>query len=543
MQMRNYMSKVKMTAMSLALITSTLFIGTSCSDKDDLDATGYSWNVAGNKIVNIKPERSKFLRNPLQGWNIYTGIGSGMMDNFWDIYDNFDSSEGKVKVSDYGTTLYIRGAWSDFNPEEGVYIWQDGVNTEPAKRFRMLVNGAKERNLKLAFTFVVDSRDKHYNFTPDYVREAGCKGYVTTTGSVQVWSPYPDDTIFQEKYAKFLQDFAAKYNDPDLTNYVSGFGLGKWGETHTLKYWAVDNKEKTEKETKYEVFEWITDLMAKTFTKVPIFINYHRCLLSSSSFDGANLDDTADLIDRAVKKGFSLRHDAFGMKQYYKDWERRIATTYRYQCPFIMEGGWVKSSHGSSIKGDGYADYAEVRKGEFDEGKGANVNMMDFRFSSSPQTGETHSWFNSAFKLVKEFIADGGYRLYPDKISLPENASSNGKVVLTHRWSNLGWGYCPTNLPQWNQKYKVAFALLDKTTEKSVKVFVDPNPEISDWVQGTPHTYKTELTLSDVTPGQYEWAVGIVDTTKDNAIGIIISARDEYQTEDGWVKLSDVTIK
>lgn len=543
MQMRNYMSKVKMTAMSLALITSILFIGTSCSDKDDLDATGYSWNVAGNKIVNIKPERSKFLRNPLQGWNIYTGIGSGMMDNFWDIYDNFDSSEGKVKVSDYGTTLYIRGAWSDFNPEEGVYIWQDGVNTEPAKRFRMLVNGAKERNLKLAFTFVVDSRDKHYNFTPDYVREAGCKGYVTTTGSVQVWSPYPDDPIFQEKYAKFLQDFAAKYNAPDLTNYVSGFGLGKWGETHTLKYWAVDNKEKTEKETKYEVFEWITDLMAKTFTKVPIFINYHRCLLSSSSFDGANLDDTADLIDRAVKKGFSLRHDAFGMKQYYKDWERRIATTYRYQCPFIMEGGWVKSSHGSSIKGDGYADYAEVRKGEFDEGKGANVNMMDFRFSSSPQTGETHSWFNSAFKLVKEFIADGGYRLYPDKISLPENASSNGKVVLTHRWSNLGWGYCPTNLPQWNQKYKVAFALLDKTTEKSVKVFVDPNPEISDWVQGTPHTYKTELTLSDVTPGQYEWAVGIVDTTKDNAIGIIISARDEYQTEDGWVKLSDVTIK
>lgn len=543
MQMRNYMSKVKMTAMSLALITSILFIGTSCSDKDDLDATGYSWNVAGNKIVNIKPERSKFLRNPLQGWNIYTGIGSGMMDNFWDIYDNFDSSEGKVKVSDYGTTLYIRGAWSDFNPEEGVYIWQDGVNTEPAKRFRMLVNGAKERNLKLAFTFVVDSRDKHYNFTPDYVREAGCKGYVTTTGSVQVWSPYPDDPIFQEKYAKFLQDFAAKYNDPDLTNYVSGFGLGKWGETHTLKYWAVDNKEKTEKETKYEVFEWITDLMAKTFTKVPIFINYHRCLLSSSSFDGANLDDTADLIDRAVKKGFSLRHDAFGMKQYYKDWERRIATTYRYQCPFIMEGGWVKSSHGSSIKGDGYADYAEVRKGEFDEGKGANVNMMDFRFSSSPQTGETHSWFNSAFKLVKEFIADGGYRLYPDKVSLPENASSNGKVVLTHRWSNLGWGYCPTNLPQWNQKYKVAFALLDKTTEKSVKVFVDPNPEISDWVQGTPHTYKTELTLSDVTPGQYEWAVGIVDTTKDNAIGIIISARDEYQTEDGWVKLSDVTIK
>lgn len=283
--------------------------------------------------------------------------------------------------------------------------------------------------------------------------------------------------------------------------------------------------------------------MSQTFTKVPVFINYHRCLLSSKEFDGAPVDDSAELIERAVKKGFGLRHDAFGMKQYYKDWERGIATTYRYQCPFIMEGGWVESSHGGSIKGDGYANYKEVRKGEFDEAKGANVNMMDFRFNNKPQAGETHSWFNAAYNLVEEFIAEGGYRLYPDKLSVPENASAGAKVTLTHRWSNLGWGYCPTNLPQWNQKYKVAFALLDKNTEKPVKVYVDALPKVSDWVKGKPHTYSTEITLEGVTSGQYTWAVGIVDTAKDNNIGIYISARDEYQTADGWVKLSDVTIK
>lgn len=43
--------------------------------------------------------------------------------------------------------------------------------------------------MKLAFTFVVDSRDKHYNFTPNFVKEAGAKGYETQTGSVKVWSP------------------------------------------------------------------------------------------------------------------------------------------------------------------------------------------------------------------------------------------------------------------------------------------------------------------------------------------------------------------
>ena len=90
----------------------------------------------------------------------------------------------------------------------------------------MLVEGAKERNLKLAFTFVCDSRDKHEDACPDYVKEAGAEGFTTTTGSVNVWTPYPDDPIFQREYEEFLTAFAAKYNDPDVTQFVSGFGLG-----------------------------------------------------------------------------------------------------------------------------------------------------------------------------------------------------------------------------------------------------------------------------------------------------------------------------
>lgn len=103
------------------LLSTTLFLGTSCSDDNDNQTD--NWNIKGNKIVDIKPERYKLQKqNPMQGWVIYAGLGDGMMDNFWELYDNFESAEGKVKVSDYGTTLYIRGAWSDFNPEEGVYV-------------------------------------------------------------------------------------------------------------------------------------------------------------------------------------------------------------------------------------------------------------------------------------------------------------------------------------------------------------------------------------------------------------------------------------
>jgi len=62
-------------------------------------------------------------------------------------------------------------------------------------------------------------------------------------------------------------------------------------------------------------------------------------------------------------------------------------------------------------------------------------------------------------------------------------------------------------------------------------------------MKGAPKTYTTNIKLTDVAAGNYIWAVGLVDTTKENAIGILISARDEYQTSKGWVKVGDITIQ
>ena len=42
MQMEKYMSGAKTTIMSLALIVSSLVVGTSCSDSDDLGTTSQS---------------------------------------------------------------------------------------------------------------------------------------------------------------------------------------------------------------------------------------------------------------------------------------------------------------------------------------------------------------------------------------------------------------------------------------------------------------------------------------------------------------------
>lgn len=516
----------------------SIVIGACSDDNDNLGAN--SWEIPGNVIVSTIPERTEIIKNPMMGWIMYAGLGDGLADSYWEDYDNMQSSAGIIRVSDYATTLFIRAAWSDFNPEEGKYAWDEDVNTKAAQRFKMLVKGARERGLKLAFAVIIDSQDKSYDFSPLYVKDAGAVGYDTKVGSSSrnVWSAYPDDPVFQQYYEKFIADFAKKYNDPDVTQFFSGQGFGKWGESHTVFYSTEDN---TPREA---VFNWSIDLMRNAFDKIPVVVYYHRAIglrARDTSYD----EETERLLQSAVDKGYCLRHDAFGMKSSdwgYSTWERAFAAKQRYKRPIIMEGGWVKKTHGSSITGDGYKDFVDVRHGEFDEGKGAYVNMMDLRYSSDIINGETYSWFNDAYSLVQEFITDGGYRLYPDKISVPYEVSNGATVRITHRWSNLGWGYCPTNLPQWKDKYQVAFALLDKSALTPKYVFIDSEPAISDWIKGSPKTYTSNIKVADVAAGDYLWAVGLVDTTKDNAIGINISAKKDRLTADGWLKLCDVTV-
>ena len=133
--------------------------------------------------------------------------------------------------------------------------------------------------------------------------------------------------------------------------------------------------------------------------------------------------------------------------------------------------------------------------------------------------------------------------LYPDRLSITTTARSGSNVSLTHRSSNQGWGYFPTTLPQYGDKYKLAIALLDKNTEKPARIYIEEKADIATWMSGKPKTYTSNIKLTDVAAGTYTWAVGLVDTTKENAIGILLSARDEYQTAEGWVKVGDITIQ
>ena len=101
-----------------------------------------------------------------------------------------------------------------------------------------------------------------------------------------------------------------------------------------MKYIDPKNRE--------TVFNWIIDLYLKNFTKVPLVINYHRWMGAGKDWAGEeNFDpDSKRLLDSACEKGFSLRHDAFVMREYYGQWERNYAKALDYEASGIA-GRWL----------------------------------------------------------------------------------------------------------------------------------------------------------------------------------------------------------
>lgn len=499
----------------------------ACSKTDDDSKVA----VASGTLVKPKYNRSSLLRNPLNGWVMYAPRDAN--ESYWD-KELYVSDLGKrVKAIDYASACYLRTSWSSLNPSDGVYTWRD-TNSQIGK----LIKGARDRGLPIGFRIVVDGRDQGMN-TPQFVFDAGAQYYLENSSFPTRKTPIPQDPVFKQYYAKFLEELAKDFNDPERTSFIDAYGLGKWGEAHNVVYENPNTSTGANTERlKEEVMDWITDLYARTFTKVPLVINYHRVIGDPVSWGAAN-PNSDKLLVKAINKGYSLRQDAFGMTDYYQSWEKQFAKSWNYKRPILMEGGWITTGT-HRYWTDPIGKYREghpedVRQGEFDASAEAHVNMMDFRAG-----GDTDVWFEKSFSLVQRFISEGGYRLYPDQIYLPEKINSGAEVSITHRWRNMGWGYCPNNIPQWNYKYKVAFALLD--AEGNVKkVLVDNDSEPSNWLKDNPVSYDFKAAV-DLPSGTYSWAIAIVDTQKENQPGLKLAVNGDITTS-GWLKLLDVQVQ
>ncbi|MBE8721555.1 DUF4832 domain-containing protein [Sphingobacterium sp. Ka21] len=456
------------------------------------------------KTVTFYPKTTGLIKNPMMGWGIYSDL-SDYTDNYagdMQFWTKFDA----LNIDRYATHLYIRWPWSAYEGAKGQYAW----DTNPF--FKLLVEGAKQRGLKLAFRVYVDSRDYATSSTPQYVRDAGAQGYGTP------WSPYADDTIFQAHYTDFITAFADEFDDSDVVDYVDGFGLGKWGEGHSMILRNDYNYE--------TVFKWIVDLYHQQFKHVLLALNYH-------------VEIGAPLLNYAFnEKDFILRHDAFGMSEWYGNFEKGMVAAHFPNRPIITESGWWMNGNTAWMNDPrGYNAWRNVWEGTLGDALLQQANTLDLR-----SLNEATSWIQTSPDLVQRFIADGGYRLYPSEVKYMETIGIGEDFTISHTWNNMGIGVCPNNLKQWNYKYKVAFALLDTQTKEIRTLLIDDEAEPSQWLRGQPKSYKHRGRLNGVKAGKYRLAVAVVDTSKDNKPALNLAMSGNV-TQEGWWEVGDVTVQ
>lgn len=488
-------------------------------------------NYPATSLYKPSFNRTKVLRNPLSGWVMYLGANSDV--SYLDTEYNVSSLGKSVKIRDYASCCYIRTGWSVFNPSDGVYAWRD-----PSSNLYKLIHAAWDNGMTVAFRVVVDGRDQRAN-TPQFVFDAGAKYLIDNATYPDRKTPLPQDPVFQQYYEKFVSALAEDFNDPSKCAFIDGYGLGKWGEGHTVAYSekgcaVVDANTQTLKES---VMDWITKLYASKFTTIPLIMTYHRSLGHPTTLYSADWNLSEKALKIALDNGYSLRSDAFGMNEYYGSWEKGITDLWHFKRPILMEGGWIVSQHRYWLDPAGYREGhpEDVRKGEYEASGNAHVNMMDFRTGA-----ETKSWFEDAYEYVQKFVSEGGYRIYPDQVYLPSEFACGTKVKLTSRWRNVGWGYLPNNIPQWNYKYKVAFALLD-SDGKPVETYVCTDAEPSAWTDSKAFSYDLVCTVS-APAGKYNWGIAIVDTSRDCTPGVQLALNDSTSAS-GWTILSGVTVR
>lgn len=485
---------------SLILFTTILLL-TSCAltgKQSDSVKKGYM-------VSHMQPDTVSVLHNPCNGWSIYT---DGYIPSSAEDYYRQMEECGALA---YASSLYIRLPWALLEPEEGKYAWLYNES------FKNLIKGARDRNLKLAFRVYYDNRDYRIPVSPRYLIDAGAEGYLSNTN---IWSPYADDPVFLSKLDKFLEAMGKEFNDPNITDYVDGCGLGTWGEGFNAVYKDKKNKD--------DVLFHVARSYARSFSKVIVAINAH--------------DDIGNpqLSELAEKDDYVFRHDAIGSKVWFQDTQSKLMMDYFPQHFTIAESMWWLSQgpNTSLYTNEEFKDWREVMDFTFAESRRIRANILDLRNVAEASA----LWMKQAKDLVDAFNTQAGYRLTPVQVSYPKTIRGKKEVVLTHTWHNSGWGVCPNNNAHWAYKYKVAFALLPVGSDTPVETVIDNASDPSQWLKEKDITY-TLSTRFQAKPGTYRLAIAIVDTTQGNEPGLQLAVSDKETVGKGWVCIDNVTLK
>ena len=351
------------------------------------------------------------------------------------------SNPGEVDPLPGTSVVYLRVLWSDIEPKEGEFRWD--VFDSVAQNW---IRAGKQMAIRIICC------NQTVNATPDWVREAGCKGiwfkYRSETAQPR-WEPVYDDPVFVAKYSNFLKAFAARYDGNASVAFVDVGSLGMYGEGHTGDTSKLSRAE--------------TDRLAR------LHIDLHRKYLPNTylviSDDVAGSQSKAKelppLLEYALANGVGFRDDSLMCGKepwFHAHWGRYFAPA----LPVVLETGhYTLCDARGRWKKERILESVEAHQASY------------FTFHGFPED------FRDSHK--EEIAAVNrrlGYRLLPVSVVYPDKVHAGDEVEIVAEWVNKGVAPCHCGgFPTWSLCDDDGNVCWSFTDEKFDVRTLEPAPE------------------------------------------------------------------
>lgn len=451
-------------------------------------------------VAKLKWDGESTIRNPGMGWMIYAEeFGSPLADaeEFWATVDPHVEE---------ASVLYLRVPWSRLEPSEGRYAWDEDEN------YQRLVDGARERGLRLAFRVFVDSQHSHRQATPQFVFDAGAVSYPALSNP-ELHNPTIDDVIFREKFETFLAAFGAEYDDPARVDFVDMNTVGWWGEMHSIPGLT--------EQTWTDTVQWLGTAYRNSFHSVLLALN-----INPDNFG-------YQAVDEQFEAGAIMRRDSFGSTMWFSQQDKDDIAARWSGSLLIAENCYQSFTTRETACDESFKPIRAMLERVVADALDLRANYLDLRHPEDVVT-----WARDNPDLVEDFAVNGGYRIGPIEATLPAEVGTDG-AELSVAWQNTGVGRMPNDNPQWDHKYKVAYALFDPDSAEPVRT-VTSVADPGGWYSGQRYLDTVELTSQGIPDGRYQLAAAIVDSTRGGAPAVELGVN--AQQRDGWVILGEVSI-
>lgn len=456
---------------------------------EQTDPTPQVNGVATPVMQTVNPSAiNDYLANPGIGWQYMASSNTNLLPETVAYFERADVS------------------WRLINPAEGSYNWSLIDN-----RIQTAVNQGKMASFRI-YTMRGESYGGHQ--IPDWVMNKG----IRMLGS----EPDYSGCVYQEYWGNFVNVLRQRYDGNPNIAYIDISGYGDFNEWSWRTQTEWDNNALSPNTVDGMARKRLADMFIGGSSSSHSCRNGDGSVSSGNSYSYAGWNSTQLIMPFAgVRQSISyvanrrsdvgFRHDCLGragsavsdFSNQTGIWDQRWKT-----APMVYELCAINWNDSNFVnRADGLLKWSHGSLVHDNPNGGAQ-----------PQA------------TMQNLMRNVGYRYQLSQAVIPATATQGSQVQVTMNWLNVG--YAP-NYPKMGQNFELQMYLLRDGQERHMWPITSTN--IASWfpantLPGTPPTnsVSANITLPNISAGDYSVAVNIIDKRTGNPINLAISGKQNF---------------